>query len=82
MDIQEAADACRLQIIDNGAMEWDWNHGDYNLSVGHVLGMLDQIVSGSIYGEKAHRWLGWAQACMCHGKVATLDELKQINKDA
>lgn len=82
MDIQIAADKCRTAILNNGASRWYVPEEQYELSVGHVIAMLDQIVSGDIADEKAHRWLGWAQACMCMGNIATLDELKQINKDS
>ena len=48
----------------------------------HVRQMLERIIEGKIIGEKAHRWLGWAQACLCFHDVATLDELKDINHNA
>lgn len=82
MNVSEAADSCRILILSTGAMEWDYFNGNYDLSVGHILTMCDMIICGEVSDEKAHRWLGWIQACMCHGQVATLKELKQINKDA
>jgi UDP-N-acetylglucosamine:LPS N-acetylglucosamine transferase len=48
----------------------------------HVENMLHRIYHGEITGTKAHRWLGWAQAIICVGGGATLDELKAINKAA
>ena len=48
----------------------------------HLWEMADKIVTGEVTGEKAHRWLGWIQACVCFGGGATLEELKQINKKA
>lgn len=48
----------------------------------HVRHMLEQIIRGDITGTKAHRWLGWVQACVCFHGGATLDELKEINHDS
>lgn len=48
----------------------------------HTRHMLDQIISGVVTGEKAHRWLGWAQCAICIGGGATLPELKVINHKA
>jgi len=45
----------------------------------HVNYMLDEIVSGNVNGEKAHRWLGWAQAAACSKGGATFEEMKEIN---
>jgi hypothetical protein len=45
----------------------------------HLLHMSDQVISGEVTGEKAHRWLGWIQACVCVGNGANLEELKEIN---
>ena len=46
----------------------------------HLKLMILKIVSGEITGEKAHRWLGWIQGCVCVGGGATLEEMKKINK--
>lgn len=48
-------------------------------SIEHVAGMLTSIETGAVSGEKAHRWLGWAQAVICMRGGAALDELKSIN---
>jgi len=48
----------------------------------HLLEMVTKIVNGSIYGNKAHRWLGWIQGCVCMGKGSTLEQMKYINKEA
>lgn len=48
----------------------------------HIAFMLDEIRKGRITGEKAHRWLGYAQALMVVGNWATLDQLKEINYNA
>ena len=48
----------------------------------HLKYMILKMVSGEITGEKAHRWLGWIQGCVCTGGGATLEEMKKINKTA
>lgn len=45
----------------------------------HLYCMCDKIVAGEVTEEKAHRWLGWVQGCICVGGGAGLDSLKQIN---
>ncbi|MHB8149974.1 MAG: hypothetical protein ACYDIB_07405 [Desulfobulbia bacterium] len=48
----------------------------------HLREMCEKIVRGEVTGEKAHRWLGWVQGCVCFGGGATLAELKDINHKA
>lgn len=48
----------------------------------HLVNMCERIISGEIAGEKAHRWLGWVQACVCISGGANLDRLKLINREA
>ena len=48
----------------------------------HLKYMILKMVSGEITGEKAHRWLGWIQGCVCVGGGATLDDMKHVNKAA
>jgi len=58
-------------------------HGDLGpLSVEHASMMLWSIVCGEVKGDKAHRWLGWAQAVICFRGGANLEHLKSINQDA
>lgn len=53
-----------------------------SMSRNHITWMLDEIENGNITGEKAHRWLGWAQAAAVSKGGATLEEMKQINFEA
>lgn len=46
----------------------------------HLKEMLNKLNSGEVAGEKAHRWLGWVQGCVCVGRGGTLEEMKIINK--
>lgn len=77
MDIQTAAASTLGVAIDSS--RWP---KEGPLSRCHVRGMLERIECGEITGEKAHRWLGWAQAACVAAGVATLDEMKQINHAA
>ena len=45
----------------------------------HIMQMLSKIIQGEVTGEKAHRWLGWAQCAVCMGGGASLNKLKEIN---
>ena len=44
--------------------------------------MLSLIEDGKVSGEKAHRWLGWAQGVLCCYGAGTLEQFKQINSGA
>lgn len=45
----------------------------------HLLDMVKAIQKGMVEGDKAHRWLGYIQGCVCVGNGATLEDLKSIN---
>jgi hypothetical protein len=55
---------------------------DMNQSFGknHMYDMVDKIITDEVSGEKAHRWLGYIQGCVCVSGGATLDQLKQVNE--
>lgn len=55
-------------------------HDPKGLSANHALWMLQGISLGYVQHEKAHRWLGYAQAILVVGKVATMNDMKLINK--
>ena len=48
----------------------------------HVEYMCMEILKKNIKGRKAHRWLGWIQCAIVMGSKHTLEEMKQINKNA
>lgn len=48
----------------------------------HMVFMLQALVSGDIMGEKAHRWIGYAQCLAVMLGLGTLEQMKQINKEA
>jgi len=45
----------------------------------HLNWMVSQILYNFVQGEKAHRWIGWIQGCLCMSGAASLEELKNIN---
>ena len=56
--------------------------GDYpnmpKVSKNHIEFMLEEIVDGNIGGEKAHRWLGWAQCAVYTFGGVDIEELKRL----
>lgn len=59
---------------------------DESLSFEHMEDMWEKIISAEddetpFDPGKLGRWLGWAQCCMVAGGLATLDELKALNKN-
>lgn len=56
--------------------------GGESTSIEYVAAMLTSIETGAVAGEKAHLWLGWAQAVICCRGGATLEEMKAVNHAA
>jgi predicted nucleic acid-binding OB-fold protein len=78
MNIIKAAENTRNQI---GAISS--NRDSEGCTLEHAAWMLDGIIAGYIQHEKAHRWLGYAQALMVlQLEVMDLREMKSINKNA
>jgi len=77
MDIKEAAGALWVLVFKSNLPD---EHPEYGKD--HLRYMLSALVDGEVTGEKAHRWIGWIQGCICMGKGASLEELKWINKMA
>ena len=50
--------------------------------VDHAIWMLAGIKLGYIQSEKAHRWLGYAQALLVEGKIISLAVAKDVNREA
>jgi len=48
----------------------------------HAAWMLKGISEGYIGDEKAHRWLGYAQAILVQEKLASLADMKRANMRA
>lgn len=47
----------------------------------HAKWMLEEISKGGMSDGKANRWLGYAQGALVSMDVATLEEMKEINKE-
>ena len=77
MDIKTAADNMYSLVQNSNLPE---NHESYGKN--HLKVMLAMLVSEEITDEKAHRWIGWIQGCVCVGEGGTLDDIKNINKTA
>ena len=79
--VAAAAEATGYLVARRGFIPWT---DDPNDPTGgkHVEGMLVKLKRGEITGHKAHRWLGWVQACAAMRCGITLEEFKSINKKA
>ncbi len=66
-----------LQALDTVAM-WDQD----GVTIEHALWMLEGIALGYIQHEKAHRWLGYAQAILVTTGTVTLEQMKRVNKES
>lgn len=75
MNPQKAAGSI-LNLLDCPSKRWPSGK-----TIEHARWMLEGIEAGYIQHEKAHRWLGYAQALIVTNDVATLDEMKRVNHD-
>lgn len=48
----------------------------------HLLFMLWAIHTGEVQGEKAHRWLGYAQALIVMLGLGNLESMKSLNMES
>jgi hypothetical protein len=55
-------------------------HDEYGKD--HLKYMMDKLMLGDVEDEKAHRWIGWIQGCLCTSGSVGLNALKKINKEA
>lgn len=46
----------------------------------HIVQMLEEVVYGEVTGNKAHRFIGWAQGVLCLEGFLTLDDARNINR--
>lgn len=81
MDIKKAAEST-LEIMNKPYWPEEKRDRDEPDSYYYVEWMLRGIIDGYIQHEKAHRWLGWAQAIILVQQGVDLDQLKLINKRA
>ena len=89
MDVQSAA-ILSLKVIDGKNTKEEpylvslkhTSKAPASLTIEHARWLLVGVRDGYATGTQAHRWLGWAQCIMCNFNAATLDELRQINKES
>ena len=48
----------------------------------HILDILEQVIDAEVTGEKAHRFIGWAQAILTMEGYLNLDDARTINRKA
>lgn len=49
-------------------------------SLAHAAWMLDALAAREVEGNKAQRWLGYAQGLLVHGGQLSLDDAKEANR--
>jgi len=76
VNTQEAAKAMLAYDFMN---EVEPRRAEGGLGKNHMRWMLDQIASGEVKDEKAHRWLGYAQGLATVYFFFSLEDLKNIN---
>ena len=79
MEVQKAAEKM-LDRIERKFWPKEKQVGNAPDQYDHIEWMLEGIEKGYILDEKAHRWLGWAQAVIHIHQGIDLDTLKHINK--
>lgn len=82
--MKECSEAARLSIKACGGINQlpAGRRDEQGQSLEHAVWMLLEIYWKKIDGNKAHRWLGWAQCLLVvHGR-ATLEQMKQANLEA
>ena len=80
MDVRKAAN--ELAIVINRESKYEHfserQYGDKK----HLIYMCEQIIDFDVTGEKAHRCIGWLQGCIYMKGWASLEDMKQLNKNA
>lgn len=77
MSPADAARATRRRIANVQAVR-----DPHAKATAHAAWMLEEIADEQVVGDKAHRWLGYAQALLVVRSIITLEEAKAINDDA
>lgn len=79
MDVKLAAQ----RTTEAGVAAIDPNHpllAQPKASLAHLRYMNERIQAGQVFGEKAHRWLGWIQAVVYLSGALSHDALQKINE--
>lgn len=81
MDTKLAARETLKLMVGSGA-PWPRVEGKEEINPAHIMRMLEQVESGEIWGEKAHRWVGYAQGVLLCKTDLTLEDVKYVNHNA
>lgn len=57
-----------------------WRHVGFEERVEHLVWMLNGIIQGYVQHEKAHRWIGFVQGVLLAQEMASVADLKKINR--
>ncbi len=79
MNIKKAAKETLTLAINDSRATWSENPA---LSKPHIKRICLAIIDGEVEGDKAHRWLGWAQCAVVGAGICSLDQMKEINKSS
>jgi hypothetical protein len=63
-------------------VDFDPERSDDGDNPAHAVWMLNGIVDGYVQHEKAHRWLGYAQALLVCAGIISLNDAKRCNRDS
>lgn len=76
-----AASKVTLKYAEN-EIEEGYNDSEFKssaLQVPHQIKLLNRIIDREVEGEKAHRWLGWAQCALAANEIGDLNVFRAIN---
>lgn len=79
MDVKKAASNTLLLVHKHCNYEPIGVRADNGKSFSHAIWLLKQVEEGQVEGEKAHRWLGWAQCSLAYEGVVSLEASKCCN---
>lgn len=60
---------------------------DFNVAVqskaGHLIDLMTRLIADDYKNlDQANRWVGFVQGCLLSAGAATLEEMKELNKNA
>lgn len=70
-----------VELADKRGMQYTDHRMPPDTTFQHIVSMRDRVaLSPDMSEAKLGRWLGWAQCAVVASGVATLDEMKAINR--
>lgn len=69
------------------ALEWfhpahDFTQNSPGLTRQHIEFILKEVADGNVTGGKANRYIGWAQGVLCIEGFISLEQARDLNRDA